>query len=92
MSEMVERVARAMAGESGCVVSQQFDAGTGRLVDTKEEWKNWIPFARAALAAMREPTEKMTIAGSLRSDYSGTAEDAGNQWRVMIDAALEEKP
>jgi DNA polymerase/3'-5' exonuclease PolX len=65
MSEMVERVARAMYGE----------------IDFRgEAYKK----ARAAIEAMREPTEQMSTAGELtpfdcHSDVT---------WRAMIDAAL----
>lgn len=48
MSEMIERVARAI--------------GRGAFADQEQEddeWPNWVPEARAAIEAMREPTDKM---------------------------------
>ena len=68
MSTMVERVARAIAEQK----VQNFD--WHRHVDTT---------ARAAIAAMREPTEEMIVAwirapGAIKGG-----------WQGMIDAALE---
>lgn len=73
MSEMVTRVARAMAEAAGfawenCTQSQ------------------WERDARAGIAAMREPTEKMKDAGDALLD--DTVECAHNVWNAMIDAAL----
>lgn len=81
MATMIERVARAiyaaMAAPSepywGCL-----DEGT------KHGAKS---IARAAIAAMREPTETMVAAG-LRLDPDGYVK--GN-WYFMIDAALKEE-
>lgn len=42
----------------------------------------FIDQARAAIEVMREPTEAMLSAGGMRS---------GEQYRAMIDAALNEK-
>lgn len=68
MSGMVERVARAI-----CKAQTQ---GTGF-------WKAFIPEARAAIAAMREPTEGMWM-------YLGAL--GTTAYKNAIDAALEEKP
>jgi hypothetical protein len=91
MSEMVERVARAihktyhadtMDGLSGGSV----DAAWDRLAefDCQDEWR---AAARAVIAAMREPTEAM-IEGT---NYPNTTWDSGDAdvWRAMIDAALK---
>lgn len=72
MSEMVERVARAIAEARfgiGCPVD-----GDDRIA------------ARAAIEAMREPTDAMVDAAYGR-ERTGT--ERGN-WRAMIDAALTE--
>ncbi len=71
MSEMVKRVARAIEA----VRDYKEDIS---IRATPEE------LARAAIAAMREPTEAMT--GSLR--WFG--EDDLELWQLMIDAALKE--
>jgi hypothetical protein len=90
---MIERVARAIAKEHG----DDFDAvprdkghwiderGTfdGRYRDVNEPFQpHYIAMARAAIAAMREPTEEMLEAGN--SWYS-----AKLTWQGMIDAALK---
>lgn len=50
-----------------------------------------IGLARAAIAAMREPTDEMLDAAT-RSEGDGNLEtDARNTYHAMIDAALEEK-
>lgn len=52
-----------------------------------EEWKNK---ARAAIKAMREPTEKMMQAGGMYlPDYSPSDEDAKICWHNMIDCIIE---
>ena len=47
--------------------------------------------ARAAIAAMREPTPEMIEAGLDAYEFWGrTAEHVADDWRDMIDAALKE--
>ena len=47
--------------------------------------------ARAAIAAMREPTEEMLTAGDDHTDrYDSEEDDFLNGWRAAIDAALSE--
>lgn len=55
--------------------------------------------ARAAIAAMREPTGRMNGAGAMescnqtRASNTGvSARQAGDMYRKMIDTALEEQP
>ena len=67
MSEMIERVARAIA-------EQMFDYPDGD--------KSFHNEARAAIAAMREPTEAMQIA-AIHTDGQCIV-----MWQAMIDAAL----
>jgi len=50
-------------------------------------WDEWIDEARAAIEAMREPTEAMINAGD-RTDHDV---EATMVWRAMIDEALGEK-
>lgn len=73
----LEEVARAMVGE----------VAWPRLGE--EERKGWMANARAALEAMRQPTEKMIDAGTATfrpPDYA----DAEETYRAMLDAALAE--
>ncbi len=95
MSDMIERVARAL-----CIA-------TGELPDTETPyhptvshiWEHYIPDARAAIEAMREPTETMYCAGDeeilahLNSEKFIKGEDtpAVDCWKAMIDAALAEE-
>ena len=87
MSEMVERVARAIA-------DAVYDAIKAALFETRENYvdQNWPKFAtdaRAAIAAMREPTEAMAARGY---DMYDPEHDSGpgpdEFWRAMIDEAL----
>ena len=73
MSTMVERVAQSLQQEMGTAA---FD-----------EPASSFALARAAIAAMREPTEEMLNAG-----HEARAKATVNGiWHAMIDAALEEK-
>lgn len=82
MNEMVERVARAM-----------FDKGEKWLTPCAQVWETAPPVqklillaqARAAIAAMREPTKAM-----LQAFYGDVPRERwlGDDWRDMIDEAL----
>ncbi len=72
MSEMVERVARRLAYENG---------------ETPDLWTKHEGAARAAIAAMREPTEAMLDKGSL--EIADEASDALTVFQAMIDEALK---
>jgi hypothetical protein len=82
MNEMVERVARApyerLAKRRGSFV-RTWDA----LPKRGQEY--YRADARAAIAAMREPTETML---AIWADVGDTREKAAHLWRAMIDAAL----
>src|SRR6266704_3504878 len=52
----------------------------------KDEYRRW---ARAAIAAMREPTEGMKQVGFGRAGDPCWQEDVGLIWRGMIDEALD---
>ena len=81
MSEMIERIARALAKEEGYAYDP-------------------LPYnarARAAIEAMREPTEEMKRAGCKEPIYQCWGrngeftddESAGDIFTLMIDAALK---
>lgn len=87
---MVERVAWAMAQLTG----------TG--FRDMPEWARaeWLPRARLAIAAMREPSNDMVEAGSENTHYEVVDDDGSEYvnlepervtacWRAMIDAALQ---
>src|SRR5690348_7039249 len=78
MSEMLERVRKAICEES--IISPcEATYGSKCCLPTcyKECFDNTLDQARAAIAAMREPTKAMIEAGS-------------EAWRAMIDAALSQ--
>lgn len=81
MSEMVERVARAMADRSKARV-----AGLHLLnaipMDGEEDF---MKMARAAIEAMREPTGAMEDAA-----FSSTLTIPKRGYQAMIDAALKD--
>jgi hypothetical protein len=76
---MIERVARAIQAEAGW---DNIDVGDRLRAD-------YLAFARAAIEAMREPTEAMIKEGAYGSgeDSAGVACGA---WKAMIDIALDE--
>ncbi len=96
-ASMVERVARAICGNSlggycefvggdlGCKVGRGESFNGKNCVATRdalqlsEHWRE----ARAAIEAMREPTDAMEAAGE-RFHFPE------NTWQAMIDAALKE--
>lgn len=76
MTEMVDRVARAIHAElekTWCVM----------LTGHGEE------LGRAAIAAMREPTEAMMRAGDAAAESACSGDEGLEAWDAMIDAALE---
>lgn len=87
---IIERVARAIWGEEPI---QHFEQKFEDLIPMEQE--AWRVMARAAVAAMREPTEAMlgsTDKDGLLGGY-GYGDDcyeanAGMVWQAMIDAAL----
>lgn len=83
MSEMIERVAKAIAG----VIDSAMPNVYVHTLDYKAA-------ARAAIQAMREPTEQMVDAVYRQEDPGfcdepGTPTAPDDVWRQMIDEALE---
>ena len=76
MSDMVEWVAKAMLNEAS-----ELD-GDNYTWETPYWQMHYSALARAAIKAMREPTDEMFLAGRAEA---GT----NNKWRTMIDEALE---
>lgn len=102
MSEMIERVARA-------ICQSAFDRGvydrvtcgdalglSQRQVTVDDMWQLHRAEARAAIEAMREPTDAMCEAGAIyyHDNYQeGRAKEqttAQPIWEAMVDAALKE--
>lgn len=83
MSEMVERVARAMLSAHDW--TQNHDRTESGWDSVSPDWQEvYRAMARAAIEGMREPTEAMLDAtgGDCRMWAPGA-------WNLMIDAALE---
>ena len=76
MTEMMERVARDMAR----IAEREGFLGTFANVSNE--------MARAAIEAMRQPTDKMRWSIPRRFGEL-SYRDVGDIWRAMIDAALE---
>ena len=84
MSEMIERVARAMFE-----ADQLSDEA--KLLEWSERWEmskaSYYNIARAALTAMRHPTEGMK--GYAKHRLPGISRDTAHDvWMLMIDEAL----
>jgi hypothetical protein len=109
MSEMIDRVAKAIA-ETIALAHIKHNLREIGQEDKLEEYLRMFPIkltladsevARAAVAAMREPTIGMVDAvdlegetdagGGINATYSVGSEEAKKVWQAMIDAALEEK-
>ena len=89
---MVERVARAIEQEFGPIYGHRL------LGEFGARHQDAVSCARAALAAMREPTEAMMDLGAtVRGNHQpfGSPHDWNNDtncagiWRAMIDEALK---
>jgi len=104
MSEMVERVARAICAANESEVSGRQASPDDVPVSGRGAgqplWKLYEPLARAAIAAMREPTEAMLKAGKVPTreislGNGTTATGFGlwggerSSWQAMIDKALK---
>ena len=90
MSEMIEKVARAIAAED-IHLAAAF-SGVGSVNAQHYERKIAFQMARAAIEAMREPTEAMIDKGAVAEGDGNLAVEAQNIWQAMIDGALGEKP
>lgn len=84
---MVERVARAICKADGHDPGVVCDINVLGDPDAGAAWAGYRKHARAAIEAMKEPTEYMVDAGASGSgeDSSGVAIGA---WRAMVESAL----
>lgn len=91
MSEMVERVARALCSEDGRDPEGDDCWNFGRDHSIKKKnWEAYVGGARAAILAMREPTDAVLKAGAAHWDDDWCSEtNALNMWNGMIDEALK---
>jgi hypothetical protein len=91
---MIERVAKALCAQA--VANDRDDGGKLGLVewDLCEEGgrMDYRSEARAAIAAMRKPTDAMVEAGQATECEHGEMNcGAAAAWQAMIDAALAEQ-
>lgn len=98
---MVERVARALC----LAASRRLQAGIAAdptmakywmsdehvMRDVENGWHHCVPAARAAIEAMREPTEEMIAVGENPIDAPDHSL-AHVVWWMMVEAALTEEP
>jgi hypothetical protein len=92
MSEMVERVARALAYDVRPPTTEFEDMPVDeywrRLAAEGGDAEFFMGQARAAIEAMREPTDLMGL--GLPQGYKPGSHSATQIWQTMIDAALSE--
>jgi hypothetical protein len=84
MSDFIERVSRALCQSAGHDPRGKQQVGSGE----RENWTFFVQAARAAVGAMREPTQTMIEAA--RDDI--LVADASSVWRTMINTALSATP
>jgi hypothetical protein len=97
-SEMVERVAKVLRKERGCD-APGFPCSFCQWTEDANDEVGCITLARAAIAAMREPTQRMILVPALIehgkpwSYYWSDQFDQGlasrAKWQAMIDEALK---
>lgn len=81
MSEMVDRVAKAIASQHG--VSPDPDRTVGHGEYAHPYWAEFVDHAIAAIEAMRLPTKDMNEAGF----QAGSIGDGGDHWEYADPAA-----
>lgn len=87
MTDMIERVARALYNrEARGHGDWSVDCPPGSTFE-----RYWLDSARAAIEAMREPTEAMYRAAETAIDPLSSESAVGQYWPAMIDAALAER-
>ena len=93
MITMVERVARALAVADG-----MHPEAASNDDDEIPAWTLYVDGARAAIEAMREPTETMVVSANDATTLGDEGvhritidmQGANEVWAAMIDAALKE--
>jgi hypothetical protein len=82
MSEMVERVARAISYE----INKLIESGQITISPTADF--SVKPIGRVAMEAMRDPSQEMLFVGS-NDEVGYTTENLKISWQLMIDEALK---
>lgn len=88
---VVERVAEAMVAADVAYRGRTYAEPWESLTVYQRE--PWLRLARAAIEAMREPSERMVEVGVgyAEGTLSQRRENAADGWRAMLAAALEER-
>ena len=81
---MVERVAKAMCEDDGANWNAANFNETANGDEPEEQREYWRVKARAAIEAMKEPTDAMADEG-----YRHIADGADSVWRAMTSKAME---
>jgi hypothetical protein len=92
MTSMIERVARAICIATGLEPDGKYrssDEGDG-TAPHEFQWHAFQPEARAAILAMREPSDAMLSDRVIREH--GYAGDIDLVWRALIHLALADAP
>lgn len=85
-AELVERIARAICLANG----ENPDEICEDWMKEFSGWRGYVEEARAAIAAMREPTGAMIREGIINIDCQEVLTPApGPIWQAMIDEALK---
>lgn len=88
--DMIEKIAKAMCEANGTIWGGPRGEDDPDFLLVK---LSYMRMARAAIEAMREPTEAMLKAGDLPGwDDSVSIGLSGEVWQAMIDAALPSPP
>jgi hypothetical protein len=95
MNEIIERVAQAIRTGRNCGTATEpltvpcpfCSWGPDDLTPSFEE-TGCVWLARAAIAAMREPSKAMLSTGWQHTAHPCWEADVADTWRAMIDAAL----
>lgn len=93
----LENIARAIWSEAGRPYKLRASRPSMTVPAPEPDWQRFLPAARAALLAVREPTDGMQDAAyqfEWSSGGDGGAGDATaiNVFKAMIDAALADAP
>ena len=76
-TNVVERIARVLAGQRASANADGYLASAGDVVD--DTWREHLDDARAVLHTLREPDRTMAGAGDVET------------WRAMVEAALADQ-
>lgn len=92
MTNIIEKVAAALCEAN--LGDDPYAACTLAGAENSKGWEQWVDEARAAIEAMREPTEKMEAAADDLNPGSNLPYEPGSPkkvWQAMIDHMLAER-